>query len=137
MSKQPRGKAIVLFDGECSFCNSSVQFIIRRDPEGYYSFASLQGVKGKEMLEAYKLHGYADSIVLVEQGQPFLKSDAALRIAGNLRGFWRVGVFFLFIPRPIRDAVYNLIARNRYRWFGKTDSCMLPTPEIRERFWDG
>ncbi|MBW5448097.1 DUF393 domain-containing protein [Cohnella sp. CFH 77786] len=129
-------KAIILFDGVCNFCNSSVQFIINRDPQGYFYFASMQGKKGQEILHDYKLDGYFGSFVLIDQGRPYLKSSAALRIFRHLSGLWKIGYLLLIIPSPMRDMVYNFIAKNRYKWFGKRDRCMIPTVEIRSRFLD-
>jgi len=124
---------IVLFDGVCNFCNSSVQFIINRDPSGKFQFASQQSEVGERLMAAHGVRGN-DSIVYIENGQVFMKSTAALRIAKQLSGLWPACSIFTVIPLPIRNAVYNLIAKNRYRWFGKRESCMIPPPSIRKRF---
>lgn len=127
--------AIVLFDGVCNFCDSSVQFIIKRDPDGYYQFANLQSEYGRALLRKYKLpEDKLDSIILWEQGKLYRKSSAALRIAINLTGLWPFAGFLLLIPSFIRNFFYDLIAGNRYRIFGKKDACTIPSPEIRERF---
>ena len=126
--------AVILFDGVCNLCNGAVTFIIDHDPDAYFVFAPLQSEAlaarlGPELDPADVL----GSIVLLEGGQRFTRSTAALRVARKLRGVWPLYAFIL-IPRPVRDRVYRWIARNRYRWFGKTDTCRLPTPELAGRF---
>lgn len=127
--------AVVLFDGVCNLCNGSVQFIVRRDPYGYFRFASLQSEPGRSLLREHGLDP-ADlfSVILVEDGKVYARSDAALRIARRLSGVWRAAGALRVLPRSLRDRVYDLVARNRYRWFGRRDACMVPTPELRERF---
>ncbi|WP_152397102.1 thiol-disulfide oxidoreductase DCC family protein [Paenibacillus guangzhouensis] len=132
----PNPKAIILFDGVCNFCNSSVQFIIRRDKNSYFSFASLQSETGMRLLREQGYAGELSSVVVIDQGQLYTKSDAALRIAKQFHGIWRSASVLRIVPRPLRDLVYNFVAKNRYRWFGKSDSCMLPSPEVRSRFLD-
>jgi predicted DCC family thiol-disulfide oxidoreductase YuxK len=126
--------AIILFDGVCNFCNGSVQFIIKRDPTGYYTFASLQGEVGKKLLEEHQLGEYFDSFVLVENNKCFFGSEAAFRICRHLKGAWKFISVFTIVPKPIRDFFYHMISKNRYKWFGKRESCMIPTKEIRKRF---
>ncbi|PFJ42796.1 thiol-disulfide oxidoreductase DCC family protein [Bacillus thuringiensis] len=125
---------IVLFDGECNFCDRSVQFIIKRDPIGLFKFASLQSDIGKELLNKYNAPNDLSSFVLIENNNCYLKSSAALRVSKNLKGAWKLFYFLLVVPKPLRDYFYSIIAKNRYKWFGKKDSCMLPSPEIRKRF---
>ena len=125
---------IILFDGECNFCDHSVQFIIKRDPKGYFKFASQQSDIGKKLLKQSGIPEDGDSFVLIDRGDSYCKSSAALRICRNLQGMWKVFYYLLIVPRPIRDFFYGIIANNRYKWFGKKDSCMLPSPEIRNRF---
>ena len=125
---------IILFDGECNFCDKSVQFIIKRDPTAHFKFASLQSDVGRELLEQYQIPNNVDSIVYIKDNQGYIKSSAALRICRNLKGGWKVFNLFLVVPRPIRDYFYDIIAKNRYKWLGKKESCMLPTPEQRNRF---
>lgn len=128
---------IVLFDGVCNFCNGTVNFIIRRDAAGYFRFAPLQSEYGKVVLHHENISSEeTDSLVLVEDDQVFVRSTAALRIALHLDGIWRFAAFFLVVPRPVRDFCYDLFAKYRYRIFGKRDVCMIPTPEVRERFID-
>jgi predicted DCC family thiol-disulfide oxidoreductase YuxK len=127
--------ATVLFDGVCNLCNGSVLFVIDRDPVGYFQFVALQSETARRLLA--ELGGAPpdlSSIVLLEGGQLYTRSTAALRIAGRLTGLWRLLHVCLLIPRPIRDAVYDWVARNRYRWFGKEEACRLPSPELRARF---
>lgn len=129
------GPPVVLFDGVCNFCNNSINFIIARDPRGTFRFAPLQSEVAEAMLGSAGLptSGH-QSVVLFEDGRVHTRSDAALRIARRLSGAWPAFTVFRLVPGPIRDLVYNLIARNRYRLFGKRDACMIPTPEVRARF---
>ncbi|MCS6832078.1 MAG: thiol-disulfide oxidoreductase DCC family protein [Flammeovirgaceae bacterium] len=129
--------AIILFDGVCNLCNSSVNFIIERDKKRRYKFASLQSETGRKLLEKMGLpSNKLDSIVLIEDETVYFKSTAALKIASQLDGFWKIFGIFRLVPRPLRDAAYDLIAKNRYRWFGKKASCRIPTPELKTRFLD-
>lgn len=128
-------KRIILFDGDCNFCDSSVQFIIKRDPAAHFLFTSLQSEKGLELTKQYAIPVEVDSLVLIENGKAFTKSSAALRIAKKLDGLWHLLFLFILVPRKIRDGVYDYVAKNRYKWFGKKeDACMLPSPEQRKRF---
>ncbi|GIV38970.1 MAG: hypothetical protein KatS3mg033_0770 [Thermonema sp.] len=128
-------KRLVLFDGVCNFCNSSVNFIIRHDKKKRYLFVPLQEALGKQLLKAYHLpDDYLDSLVLLSNDKIYSHSTAALRIGEGLGGRWKALGILRLIPAPLRDVVYKLIARNRYRWFGKKDSCMIPSPEVRKRF---
>ncbi|WP_456426834.1 thiol-disulfide oxidoreductase DCC family protein [Rhodocaloribacter sp.] len=135
LSELPEHHAFVLFDGVCNLCNGSVNFIIDRDPNGYFRFASLQSEEAEAILRRAGISGASlESIVLVEGERVYRRSDAVLRIARKLKGGWPALALFSFVPRPIRDWVYDWIARNRYRWFGKRDTCRIPTPELRSRF---
>lgn len=125
---------IILFDGECNFCDCSVQFIIKRDPKAIFSFASLQSDIGKQLLAAYGLSGNIDSMVLITDGRAHIKSNAALRIAKELSGIWKLAYVFIIVPHPLRDFFYDFVARNRYKWFGKKGSCAIPSPDVRKRF---
>ena len=127
--------AIILFDGVCNLCNGAVNFIIRRDKHGYFKFASLQSDAAKRAVpgSGLRVPGF-DSMILVENGRTHIKSSAALRIARRLGALWPLLGAFIIVPRPLRDAVYDWIARNRYRWFGKRESCMIPNDRIRDRF---
>lgn len=131
------GGPILLFDGVCNLCNASVQFILKRDPKAHFRFASLQSPVGQALSAHAGLPANEiNTVVLFENGQPYLRSDAALRIARHLGSLWPLLYGFSIIPRAIRHAVYDWIARNRYRWFGKQESCMLPLPEWKNRFLD-
>lgn len=125
--------AIVLFDGVCNFCNSSVNFIIERDRAGYFKFAPLQSEIGREFIAKFDL-SEIDSIVLIEDERAYTHSTAALRISKHLDGAWRWLRVLFIVPRFLRDFFYKLFARYRYRLFGKKDECMIPTPEVRARF---
>src|ERR1017187_9056949 len=125
--------AVVLFDGVCNLCNRSVQFIIARDPAAYFRFAALGSEAAQRLLGESVLRGpLPDSVALIERGRVYTRSAAALRIARRLRFPWPLVCALIVVPRPLRDQVYDLIARNRYRWFGKRDACMMPTPELRK-----
>ena len=131
------GKIVVLFDGVCNLCNGFVQFIIRRDPEEKFKFASLQSEVGRSLLKQFKIDpDLLHSIVAIDNDGAFQRSDAVLRIAHHLGGGWKILKAFNILPKLFRDACYNLIAKNRYRIFGKKDSCMIPTPQLKERFVD-
>ncbi len=127
---------IVLFDGVCNFCNASVNFIIARDSQGSFSFASLQSDFTRELLASHgiTLEEPYDTFILYDNGTIYDKSDAALRIAARLDGLWKLLTIFRIVPTPIRNFFYSLIARNRYRLFGKKESCMIPPAEVRGRF---
>ncbi|ASN04928.1 thiol-disulfide oxidoreductase DCC family protein [Virgibacillus necropolis] len=125
---------IVLFDGVCNFCDWSVQFIIKRDPKGHYKFASLQSNIGKMIAREHHIPSDIDSFILVDNRKCYYKSTAALRVCKKLKGTWKMVYFFIIIPKPIRDFFYEVLAKNRYKWFGKKDSCMIPSPEMRNRF---
>jgi predicted DCC family thiol-disulfide oxidoreductase YuxK len=127
--------SIILFDGVCNVCSGAVQFVIKRDKKNNFRFASLQSVEGQKLLTHYKLPANDfNSFVLIENDSVYLKSDGALRVAKKLAGLWPLLYGFIIVPKFLRDSIYDLIARNRYKWFGKKDSCMIPTPEIREKF---
>lgn len=127
---------IILFDGVCNFCNSSVQFIIKRDPKVHFKFASLQGEIGQQLLNQHGLNSKMDSFVLIEDDNIFFESTAALRVCRKLKGGWKLLAGLFIVPSPLRNSIYKIIAKNRYKWFGKKDSCMLPRPEWRNRFLD-
>jgi predicted DCC family thiol-disulfide oxidoreductase YuxK len=123
--------AVVLFDGVCNLCNGAVRFILARDPAARFRFASLQSDAARRLMGT---GGPTETIVLLDAGKTYVKSTAALRIARGLRFPWPLLYAFVAVPRPVRDLIYDWVARHRYRWFGKRDTCMLPTPELRERF---
>ena len=126
---------VILFDGVCNLCAWSVQFIIRRDPCGQFRFAALQSPVGQRLLAERGADARGlDSVVLIEGARWYARSDAALRIARRLSGAWPLLALLRVLPRPLRDWAYDFVARNRYRWFGRQDACMLPTPTLRARF---
>ncbi len=126
---------VILFDGVCNLCNFFVQFVIERDKKNIFKFASVQSDYGKKLLEAFgKDSSKFESVVLHSQGKIFTESTAALKILKQLGGLWSVFYAFIIIPKSMRDTVYKYIALNRYKWFGKKESCMVPTVELRNRF---
>jgi len=128
-------RAVVLFDGVCNLCNAAVRFIAANDPEGRFAFLSLQSPRARALLgERASEPAEPDSVVLLRNGVVYERSDAALHIALRLRAPWPLAFAAILIPRAWRDALYRWIARNRYRWFGRTESCPLPAPGLRERF---
>ena len=134
-----KGKKLILFDGVCNLCNGAINFVIKRDRNDVFRYASLQSDLGKKLLAERDISPEAiDSIVLIEPGVAYyVKSDAATEIAGHLGWPWKgIRLFNYIIPGSIRDSLYDLIARNRYRWFGRKDQCMVPTPSLRAKFLD-
>ena len=130
----PSHDHLLLFDGVCHLCDASVRFILRRDPAGKIKFAPIQSPLGRELYTKHGLDPDAPSamIFLTPRGA-FKASDAGLEIARTLGGAWKLALIFKPLPRALRDAAYDFIARNRYRWFGKDTSCMMPTPELKAR----
>lgn len=126
---------IILFDGVCHLCDRAVQFILKRDLRQQFRFASLQSPAGQRLLDRFLPEGKdLTSIVLIADGVAYTKSDAALKIAENLRGPWPILRILRILPRGIRNRAYDFVARNRYRWFGKHSACLMPSPELRSRF---
>jgi predicted DCC family thiol-disulfide oxidoreductase YuxK len=127
--------SVILFDGVCNLCNGAVQFVIERDRSARFRFAALQSAAAAPLLgAAASRQPLPDSIVLVEDGRVWTRSTAALRIARGLTFPWSAAYALIAIPRPFRDWVYDLVAKNRYGWFGRRDTCMVPTPALRARF---
>jgi predicted DCC family thiol-disulfide oxidoreductase YuxK len=124
----------VLFDGVCNVCNYWVQFIIKRDPNAQFRFASLQSEEAQLLLQAHEQKVTLDSIVLLQDGKVYTESTAILQIFKKLTGMWKLLSVFQIVPKFIRDSFYRWFAKNRYRWFGQQESCMIPTPEVRQRF---
>jgi predicted DCC family thiol-disulfide oxidoreductase YuxK len=128
-------RSVILFDGVCNLCNGFVPFVIARDPLARFQFAALQSGAAERLLGPRDTHGdWPDSIVLVTDGRVFTRSAAALRILCGLRVPWPLAFVFIVVPPPLRDWLYEIVARNRYRWFGRRDVCMVPTPDLRARF---
>jgi|SRR6187200_237047 predicted DCC family thiol-disulfide oxidoreductase YuxK len=130
-------KPIILFDGVCNFCNGSVNFLIRQDKKNVFRFAALQSQTAQKLLAQYKKQkkGF-ESFVLMQDGKAYEKSSAALKVLKKLPWYWKWAQVFWIVPKFIRDGVYDVIARNRYKWFGKKEECMIPTSEVRNRFLD-
>ena len=126
-------QAIVIFDGECNLCSSSVEFIIKRDKKGYFKFTSLQSPQAKNLLDG-NTNISPDSVILVENGQTYIRSRAALKISAKLTWPWKIVSCLRILPSFLIDPVYKLIAKNRYKVWGKRDQCMIPSPEIQDRF---
>jgi predicted DCC family thiol-disulfide oxidoreductase YuxK len=134
---EPESNSIILFDGVCNLCSASVQFIIKRDPKKKFQFASLQSEVGQNFLGQFSIDKQQlHSIILIQNDQYFEQSEAALRIAKQLNGAWPLLYAFKILPQFIRDLIYRSVARNRYHFFGKRDSCWIPTPELKSRFID-
>ncbi|MGA3598708.1 thiol-disulfide oxidoreductase DCC family protein [Lysinibacillus agricola] len=125
---------IILFDGVCNFCDSSVQFIIKHDQGAYFQFASIQSDAGQALLAQYEVPENIDSVILFEHGNTYFESTAALKICRRLDSFWPVCYVFILIPSCIRNMMYRIFAKNRYRLFGQKEMCLLPTPSQRKRF---
>ncbi|MEK3968828.1 MULTISPECIES: thiol-disulfide oxidoreductase DCC family protein [Paenibacillus] len=130
-----KDKSIVLIDGVCHLCQGVVRFIIPRDPEAKFLFAPLQNeIAAKLMKESGLQPGQLNTVILLENGVYYTESAAVLRIARKLRFPWPAAYVFILVPRSLRNALYRYVAKNRYRWFGRDEQCMLPTPEIKRRF---
>jgi predicted DCC family thiol-disulfide oxidoreductase YuxK len=126
---------VLLFDGVCNLCNRSVKFVSKRDKQKVIFYASLQSDMGKQLLAQYDFtSAIPDSLVWIENGKAYVRSTAALKLCRHLTAAWPIVYWFIIVPRPIRDAVYNWVSANRYRWFGKLDTCMVPDPELQKRF---
>lgn len=126
---------IILFDGVCNLCNGAINFVIKKDTGNVFKFAALQSEIGKTLLSKFNLDtSKVDSIILIDGEKCYVKSSAALHAAKHLKGLYPLLYGFLILPKFIRDSVYDYIAKNRYKWFGKTESCMIPTPELRNKF---
>lgn len=129
------GKSIILFDGVCTLCNASIDFVMKRDPKNRFLVGALQEPISKKVLSDFKVDpAYLDSLVLLEKGKIYFRSTAALRIAKGLGGLWSLFYIFIILPTFLRDPVYDWIGKNRYRWFGKKNTCRMPTAEERKKF---
>jgi len=126
---------IILFDGICNLCNRSVQYVIKHDPGALFKFASLQSEQGQNLLKQFNLTANdLNSFVLIQDNKAYTRSTAALKVAKQIKAAVRLLYGFIIVPAFIRDAVYKLVARNRYKWFGKRDECMVPTASLKDRF---
>ncbi len=139
MEAIPNNKQVILFDGVCNLCNSSVLFVIKRDKADKFLFAPLQGEFGQQLINEFNIDTTkTDSILLFnnEKRKVHSKSTAALRVASHLGFPLNLVVVFYIIPKFIRDWIYDFVAKNRYKWFGKKEACMIPTPELKSKFLD-
>lgn len=135
VSPEKYPQAVIFFDGVCNLCQFFVRFVIPRDPHRYFRFASLQSQAALDLLvDQSKVKSSFKSVVLLEAGEIYTGSDAALRIVRRLNKGWFLLYAFIILPKPLRDALYYFVAKRRHRWFGKSSACMLPTPEHRSRF---
>ena len=131
MNQQP----IILFDGVCNFCNSAVNFVLKRNSKNNILFTPMQSEAGQKLLQHYNLPvDDMQSFVFIDEGKVNKQSTAALKVCRHLRGLWPLCYGFIIVPKFIRDGVYNWIAKNRYKWFGMKQSCMIPTPDVKARF---
>jgi predicted DCC family thiol-disulfide oxidoreductase YuxK len=135
MNLSEQENPVILFDGVCNLCSSAVAFIIKRDKEAKYRFASLQSETGKKLISGFNLsQDTIDSIFLVDNDAYYIKSTAVIKICRDLGALWPLVYIFILIPTSLRDYVYDFVAKNRYRWFGKQEQCMIPGDELESRF---
>ena len=128
---------IILFDGICNFCDGAVNFVLKQDKKAVFRFAPLQSQAGQKLLEQYQVQKKDfDSFVLIQDGKAYQKSSAALKVLDRLPWYWKWTQVFWIVPKFMRDAVYDFIAGSRYKWFGEKEKCMIPTPDVRNRFLD-
>ena len=129
------GRPIILFDGVCNYCNSMVNFIIRQDKKKRFLFAPLQSSVARNLLQDHHLPlNDFDSFILFDKEKIYMRSSASLNVFRKLPWYWKWTQIFWIIPKFFRDGIYNFIAKNRYRWFGRKETCMVPTPEFQNRF---
>jgi predicted DCC family thiol-disulfide oxidoreductase YuxK len=136
MENLPKNKKIILFDGVCNLCDSAVQFVIKHDTKDVFRFVALQSELGQEIIKHIGINPInIDSIILYEPGIAYYyKSQAALEISKSLGGFFHLGTIFRLIPLGISNQLYDYIAKNRYKWYGKKENCMIPTAELKAKF---
>ena len=126
--------SIVLFDGDCHFCDWSVQFIIKHDSKGIYYFAPLQSSRAQSLIVKHQISFETDSLILIDNDRAFIKASAVLRICRNLNGIWKLAVVFNLLPKRLLNFFYDVFAKNRYKWFGKRTQCKIYPEDIRKRF---
>jgi len=127
---------VILFDGVCNLCNGTVDFLIRKDRKRQFRFVALQSDGGEKIMEKYNIPADSDSVILIYDGKIYYESDAALKISSLLHFPWNVAKVFRIIPLKLRNRIYKWVARNRYKWFGKSNSCRVPSPE-EQKFFPG
>jgi len=132
----PKNKKIILFDGVCNLCNSSINYVIDHDKKDVFRFVSLQSDLGKAIQDYLGIKNKSlDTIILyVPDEAYYIKSTAAIKVMREFLGFWKLAQFFLILPSSVRDLVYNYVAKNRYKWYGKEDTCRIPTPKLKAKF---
>ncbi len=138
MVKIPKNKKVILFDGVCNLCNTSVNKVIKYDQKNLYLFCALQSVTGKKLTSKIGIETVkVDSIILYEPGVSYdIKSTAVLKIMSSFGGVWSLTKIFFILPESFRNFLYDFVARNRYKWYGKKESCRVPTPELKAKFLD-
>jgi len=129
-------ESVIFFDGICNYCNAMVNFAIRNDKKASLKFSPLQSFAGKQMMKEFKIPAEVDSIIFLDKGKVYTHSDAAIRITKYLRWPSKAFYAFIIVPQFVRQPLYKWVARNRYRWFGKKEKCMVPTPDVKARFLD-
>ena len=136
MNKIRKDHPIILFDGVCNLCSAIVLFTIKKDSEGIFKYAPLQSDVGQSLLKQFSLRPVDDyhSFILVEGDRYYQKSTAALRVAKRLNGLWFILYGFIVVPKPVRDFIYDVVVKNRYKWFGRKEECLIPTRDIKGRF---
>jgi predicted DCC family thiol-disulfide oxidoreductase YuxK len=137
VSTESDHRPVIYFDGVCNLCNNSIQFVIKNDKKKQFLFATAQSDAGNKAINSYtSFKGRPDSVILVHKGIYYTRSAAALQVLRLLGGGWKLLYVFILVPPFLRNSIYDLIARNRYRWFGKSESCMMPDEELKSRFID-
>ena len=135
MSLSKDQNSVIIFDGVCNLCNSSVTFVIKRDKSYKFKFAPLQSETAKNLISKLNLStDKIDSIILIENHKYYIKSTAAIRICKELGALWSLMYILILVPKPVRDYIYDIVAKKRYKWFGKKEHCMIPTKELESRF---
>ncbi|MFG6496151.1 thiol-disulfide oxidoreductase DCC family protein [Fictibacillus sp. UD] len=131
-----KGKeAVLLFDGICNLCNSSVQFILKHEKSSVLKFSAIQSEAGQKLLSRYNIDPvHTNSVILIKDGKVYTESDAVFATSQFLKFPFNLGKVLVIVPKPLRNFLYKKVAKNRYRWFGKKDSCMIPTPDLKNRF---
>jgi predicted DCC family thiol-disulfide oxidoreductase YuxK len=128
-------RQILLFDGFCNLCNGVVQFVIKKDKKNKIKLAPLQSTSGQSLLKQFNLPmGYFTTFVYIKDNKVYLKSSAGLQVLKDLGGFWQLFYFLIVVPKPLRDFIYSIFAKTRYKIFGKRDTCMVPEPGIKNKF---
>lgn len=125
---------IILFDGVCNLCNRLFKFIYKRDKKYVFTFGSIQSKPAQILLKKYDVNVDLDSFILIKNNKVYKKSSAIIHVGLSLKGFYLLSAIFFIIPKPIRDFIYDIVAKNRYKWFGKRDKCIIPTKDMKERF---